>query len=408
MTAAIEQARRDGDSLGGIVTCVARGVPAGWGEPVFDKLEADLAKSVMSLPASKGFEIGSGFGSVEMTGKQHNDAFVPGPDGRPRTATNRSGGIQGGISNGEEINLRVAFKPTATISSTAGHGDHGQRSNRPGGEGPPRSVRAAQSGATGRGCGVAGAGRPLAPADRGAGRPRTSHRHHSPGHHCPRGLSPTPGLRLGLQAGRTGATGGPGQRWRPCRPQCVPAPIGPDALLRSARPSGRVSTRSTLGLPRTLRPLHTSPRHPSGRPCPAPRPWCHRPATDAVPQVDRGRRPKDARSGRSEPLPPAGRALGGLLADGGHRRRWPVPERPSTQASGGRRQCNRGARARSSWSVQRQRRPRATRPGIVRRGPRASPSDASRRVLRSAASCHRSGDGAGRADRVRRWRPDER
>ena len=117
MTAAIEQARRDGDSLGGIVTCVARGVPAGWGEPVFDKLEADLAKSIMSLPASKGFEIGSGFSSVEMTGRQHNDAFVPGPEGRPRTVTNRSGGIQGGISNGEEIDLRVAFKPTATISS---------------------------------------------------------------------------------------------------------------------------------------------------------------------------------------------------------------------------------------------------------------------------------------------------
>jgi chorismate synthase len=117
MTAAIEQARRDGDSLGGTVRCVARRVPAGWGEPVFDKLEADLAKAVMSLPASKGFEVGSGFGSVEMTGREHNDAFVPGPDGTPRTATNRSGGIQGGISNGEDITLRVAFKPTATISS---------------------------------------------------------------------------------------------------------------------------------------------------------------------------------------------------------------------------------------------------------------------------------------------------
>ena len=117
MTAAIEQARRDGDSLGGVVECVARGVPAGWGEPVFDKLEADLAKAVMSLPASKGFEIGSGFGSVEMTGREHNDAFVPGPDGRPRTSTNHSGGVQGGISNGEDITLRVAFKPTATISS---------------------------------------------------------------------------------------------------------------------------------------------------------------------------------------------------------------------------------------------------------------------------------------------------
>ena len=117
MTRAIEDARRDGDSLGGVVTCVARGVPAGWGEPVFDKLEADLAKAVMSLPASKGFEVGSGFGAVELTGSEHNDAFVTAPDGTTRTATNRSGGIQGGISNGEDIVVRVAFKPTATIAS---------------------------------------------------------------------------------------------------------------------------------------------------------------------------------------------------------------------------------------------------------------------------------------------------
>ncbi|MBM3663357.1 MAG: chorismate synthase [Actinobacteria bacterium] len=117
ITTAIEQARRNGDSLGGTVRCVARGVPAGWGEPVFDKLEADLAKAVMSLPATKGFEIGTGFAATTMTGREHNDAFVPGPDGRPRTATNHSGGVQGGISNGEDILLRVAFKPTATISA---------------------------------------------------------------------------------------------------------------------------------------------------------------------------------------------------------------------------------------------------------------------------------------------------
>lgn len=117
ITEAIEQARRDGDSLGGVLTCVARRVPAGWGEPVFDKLEADLAKAVMSLPATKGFEVGSGFAAASMTGRTHNDPFVPGPDGRPRTSTNHSGGIQGGISNGEDIVLRVAFKPTATISS---------------------------------------------------------------------------------------------------------------------------------------------------------------------------------------------------------------------------------------------------------------------------------------------------
>ncbi|MGH7288958.1 MAG: chorismate synthase [Myxococcota bacterium] len=115
MEEAIDAARRRGDSLGGVVECVARGVPAGLGEPVFHKLEADLAHGLLSLPASKGFEIGSGFAGTRMTGIEHNDAFVPGPDGRPRTATNRSGGIQGGITNGERIELRVAFKPTATI-----------------------------------------------------------------------------------------------------------------------------------------------------------------------------------------------------------------------------------------------------------------------------------------------------
>ncbi len=117
ITEAIERARRDGDSLGGIVTCVARNVPAGLGEPVFDKLEADLASAIMSLPATRGFEVGSGFAATTMTGSEHNDAFEPGPDGRPRTTTNHSGGIQGGISNGETIVLRAAFKPTATIAS---------------------------------------------------------------------------------------------------------------------------------------------------------------------------------------------------------------------------------------------------------------------------------------------------
>jgi chorismate synthase len=117
ITAAIESARRAGDSLGGIVTCVCRGVPAGLGEPVFDKLDADLAKGMLSLPAAKGFEIGSGFAGTRLTGLAHNDPFVPGPDGTPRTTTNRSGGVQGGISNGADIVLRVAFKPTATIAS---------------------------------------------------------------------------------------------------------------------------------------------------------------------------------------------------------------------------------------------------------------------------------------------------
>lgn len=110
----IDAARKDGDSLGGVVQAVATGVPVGLGEPVFDKLEADLAKAMLSLPASKGFEIGSGFAGVLMTGSQHNDPFYN-ASGTVRTRTNHSGGIQGGISNGEPIVLRVAFKPTATI-----------------------------------------------------------------------------------------------------------------------------------------------------------------------------------------------------------------------------------------------------------------------------------------------------
>lgn len=113
----VDEARRAGDSLGGVVECVARGVPPGLGEPVFDKLEADLARALMSLPASKGFEIGSGFAGTFLTGSEHNDPFVPGKEGVPETTANRSGGVQGGISNGQPIELRVAFKPTATISS---------------------------------------------------------------------------------------------------------------------------------------------------------------------------------------------------------------------------------------------------------------------------------------------------
>jgi len=114
MIARIDEARKAGDSLGGVVEAVARGVPAGWGEPVFDKLEADLAKAMLSLPAAKGFEIGSGFAGTYLSGSQHNDPFYDG-GGRVRTRSNRSGGVQGGITNGEDILIRVAFKPTATI-----------------------------------------------------------------------------------------------------------------------------------------------------------------------------------------------------------------------------------------------------------------------------------------------------
>ncbi|MFQ5512849.1 MAG: chorismate synthase [Myxococcota bacterium] len=114
MVRRIEAARSRGDSLGGVVTCVVKGVPPGLGEPVFDKLEADLAKAILSLPACKGFEIGSGFAGTRLHGSEHNDPFYA-ESGRVRTRTNRSGGVQGGISNGEPIVLRAAFKPTATI-----------------------------------------------------------------------------------------------------------------------------------------------------------------------------------------------------------------------------------------------------------------------------------------------------
>lgn len=123
MLSLIEQTRKEGNSVGGTLGCVARGVPAGWGEPVFDKLEADLGKAVLSLPACKGFEVGSGFAGTLLTGREHNDVYEVdepnriGPDGKPlvTTRSNRSGGIQGGISNGMPILIRAAFKPVATV-----------------------------------------------------------------------------------------------------------------------------------------------------------------------------------------------------------------------------------------------------------------------------------------------------
>jgi chorismate synthase len=114
MISLVEEVRSQGDSVGGVIECVARGIPPGIGEPVFDKLEADLAKAMLSIPATKGFEIGSGFAATRMQGSQHNDPFEM-RGGKIRAATNNSGGVQGGISNGEEIYFRVAFKPTATI-----------------------------------------------------------------------------------------------------------------------------------------------------------------------------------------------------------------------------------------------------------------------------------------------------
>jgi chorismate synthase len=111
----IDSVRKNGDSIGGIITGVIKNVPAGWGEPVFDKLHAELGKAMLSINAVKGFEYGSGFEGVKLLGSQHNDTFYTDETGKVKTKTNHSGGIQGGISNGEDIYFNVAFKPVATI-----------------------------------------------------------------------------------------------------------------------------------------------------------------------------------------------------------------------------------------------------------------------------------------------------
>ncbi len=116
MIAAVETARDAGDSIGGVIACICRGVPPGWGEPVFDKLTALLAQAMMSIPATRGFEVGEGFAATRLRGSQHNDPFEAAPGGGIRPASNRCGGIQGGISNGQPIFFRVAFKPVSTIS----------------------------------------------------------------------------------------------------------------------------------------------------------------------------------------------------------------------------------------------------------------------------------------------------
>jgi chorismate synthase len=114
MIALIDATRKNGDSIGGVVTCVIKETPAGWGEPVFDKLHAELGKAMLSINAVKGFEYGSGFAGVQMLGSEHNDAFYT-EEGKVKTRTNHSGGIQGGISNGADIYFNVAFKPVATL-----------------------------------------------------------------------------------------------------------------------------------------------------------------------------------------------------------------------------------------------------------------------------------------------------
>jgi chorismate synthase len=114
----IKRLKDEGDTTGGVITCIIHGAPAGLGEPVFDKLQADLAKAAMSINTAKGFEYGEGFKAPSMRGTTHNDIFVAGEKGEIKTITNHSGGIQGGISNGNDIVFRVAFKPIATIKQT--------------------------------------------------------------------------------------------------------------------------------------------------------------------------------------------------------------------------------------------------------------------------------------------------
>ncbi|HCV51606.1 chorismate synthase [Saprospiraceae bacterium] len=111
----IKQIRKEGDTIGGMIRCVIKGTPAGLGEPVYDRLHADLGKSMLSINAVKGYDYGSGFDAVTMKGSDHNDAYYADNDGKVKTSTNFSGGIQGGISNGLDIYFRVAFKPVATI-----------------------------------------------------------------------------------------------------------------------------------------------------------------------------------------------------------------------------------------------------------------------------------------------------
>ncbi len=115
MIALVEKVKADGDSVGGVIQGVIKNVPAGLGEPVFDKLSADLGKAMLSINAVKGFEIGSGFGGVSLRGSEHNDVFYKDKDGNVRTKTNNAGGTLGGISSGETIHFRVAFKPVSTI-----------------------------------------------------------------------------------------------------------------------------------------------------------------------------------------------------------------------------------------------------------------------------------------------------
>ncbi len=115
MIALIESVKAEGDSVGGVITCICKGVPVGLGEPVFNKLHAELGKAILSINACKGFEIGSGFESVNLKGSEHNDSFEKGNNEQISTSTNHSGGIQGGISNGMDIVFKAAFKPVSTI-----------------------------------------------------------------------------------------------------------------------------------------------------------------------------------------------------------------------------------------------------------------------------------------------------
>ena len=150
MAELIERMRSERDSVGGISELVATGVPPGWGEPVFDKLKADLGKALFSLPAVLGVEYGAGFGVATARGSENNDPFEM-REGRVATRGNRHGGMLGGISSGQPIVLRCAVKPTSSLAAAAGHGDPGRRADHDRHEGPARPVPPAEIRADGRG-----------------------------------------------------------------------------------------------------------------------------------------------------------------------------------------------------------------------------------------------------------------
>ena len=156
----VDDARKDGSSLGAVIECVATGVPAGWGAPIYAKLDAELAAAMMGINAVKGVEIGDGFAAARLRGEDNADAMRPGADGKPTFLANHAGGVAGGIATGQPVVVRVAFKPTSSILTPVRDDRRDRRRDRDRHQGPPRSLRRHSRRAGGRGDDGAGAGRP--------------------------------------------------------------------------------------------------------------------------------------------------------------------------------------------------------------------------------------------------------